>query len=883
MSTVEVNKIEGDIFPLNGREEIQSVHFKALRERLWVLEHPYAGNIDTTIEYGKWVGDDTNFLFVDYDIHNWAGWNPDTEYHPGFPIVKYKWGSGVEQVDIFVFKGTADGDIVSANPPVVGGKLNGLWLLTVDPNKYSHWNFNAGRPDIDATDRWIISQHGWDDPAFGGEGWLYGLWKAYQELPADTDPYEQIPYIKKSGLLKARHKPLEQERDHISTKLQTQRRRMFQDGYVGIIPNHTWWYDHFFPDMVSEYIRLNGDPIDSIQWGPDYREPKKNSSHQDRIQHAIEQNYQYAVEVDDDWIKAFQYWYIYGQEIDSSHDEGCVGAVYNRVYGGYSNASGWVYGGPPYPDLGDVVWHNNYFWLCLLGGGEWYEPGTDEEHWAQKEDGTADLLYQPSYVSTHPLYVQFSDPLFYCNSSAFEKVLKIIGKYDWYWDDKFPAVDWWMYQKHYYLMTLHLADPDAGHEQEALKRWPKPRGCWRRIWRHTQNWDKARNQKGRFGKEINIDGKMVAMMWPGEMGTPPGYDQQFVPSKALLEYRGLNPAFNFDDLTYQQIISEAQYNAMDATTFDSWPLFKAHYTTIDVEELFRQAYKNSIWPERRIAERHDPQVTNWILVYNESTGKMEPEEVPVFEIHHDLVNDMRDALLQLKFLRNPKSKTVKHMVEYTHKQDYPSGIAAYQAGKQLELYDEFGTTQHSVGYMGFVCWYVEPHYEYSPWDETLPGQSCWRNNSEVTLVSDKQDIPGNIVGAAMIRVLYRIYGVHSLFHIVEGCVVGFKDIILEDNRTPLSDPLPWKAAYIGLESTDFKWEYNDITEKWEYHCSYVTKLIDDWPPEAYFDGTYTDAEWRIWSRQLELKWNIDNDCIFQIDFDGYSDVFARDETNFIEV
>lgn len=883
MYIVNDNKIDSDIFPLTKGQEIQSVHFKAMRERMWLVEHPYADKIDTTIEYGKWVGDETNFEYVDYDINNWAGWNPGTIYHPGWPIVKYRWGLGVDEVDIFVFKGTGNGDIVSANPPVVGGKLNGLWLLSVDPNKYSHWNFNAGRPDIDADNRWIISQHGWDDPAFGGEGWLYGLWKAYQELPTDTDPYEQIPYVKESSVIRARHKPVEYKRNHISTKLQTQTRRMFNNGYVGIVPNHTWWYDHFFPDTVSEYIRLNGDPIDSIQRGPDYREPKKNLSFQDRIQHWFEQNYNYIVPVDAFWILNWKYWTFYGLNMDQDHDEGCVNPMYN-----YANGRGaWQpYGPPLYStyDAGESVLHNEWFWCCIQDTPySSIEPGVHadwEDYWVK------DILYQPDFVSTTPLYVQYSDYLHCCNSSAFEKGLKDIGHYDWYWDEKYPAVPWFMYQGHYYWRTMEQADPGVGHIQTAFKRWPPPRGCWRRVWRHIMQWNndrdasgQYRNQRSRFGKEIDIDGKMVSMFWPGEMGNPPGYDEQ-------LTYWGYAYNIHYNFWWYRHIITQQYYNQIEQPVGEEWK-YNQHYVVVDVEELFRQAYRSNSSVESRIAERHDPQTTDWIEVLNEQTGLMEPEEVPNFELHHDLVNDMRDMVSLLKYLRNPKSKTVKHKVEYTHKQNYPSGIAAYQAGKQLELYEEFGTTQHTVGYMGFACWYSNPRYNYSPWDETLPGQSCWRNNSEVTLISDKQDIPGNIVGAAMIRVQYRKWGVRSLFHVQEGCRVGFKDIILEDNRPypgPVPDPLTWKAAYIGLESSDFKWEYNEVSEEWEYRCSFQTRLIDDWPPEAYFGGTYTYAEWRIWQRMLELKWDIDNDCVFLIDFDGYSDdVFAQDKTNIIEV
>lgn len=876
MSIAEINKIESGIFPLVKGDETQSIHYAAIRERMWVVEHYCAGNIDTTIAYGKWAGDASRFLYIEWGANHWGGWNPETEYHPGFPIVKYRWGGHPEKVDIFVFNSTARGNVLDVNPPIVNGKLNNLWLLTVDPNKYAHWNFNAGRPDIEAEGRWIISQHGYDEV----EGWLYGKWKAYQELPVHTDPYEQIPHIRDSSGVRARHHPAERNREDISIKLQTQGRRSYHDGFIGTPPNETYWFDRFRSDMVSEYTRLNGDPADSIQQGPDYREPKKNSAFQDRIQHLIEQNYKYITKVDEDWKLAWQYWYVYGIEMSVDNIAGCSNPVYNRAAGGYKvPEDGWGY--KSFYVKGNVVWWWNNFYVCIQDGGEHYEPGVAsgwEEYWTH-------VLYQPNYIKTHPMYVQFSDPLFYCNSSAFEKVLKNIGHYDWYWDTN-AEVPWWMYQRYYYLMTEELVDPGGqGFMQDALQRWPKPRGCWRRIWRYTQNWDKTRNQKSRFGKEINIDGKMVSMMWPGELGNPPGYDEQFMLSGALLAYRNTAPDWHWDDLTHQYIITEAQYNQMQDDPSYGW-LYKQYYTVIDVEEWFRQAYLNNSLIESRIAERHDPTAIDWIEVLNEQTGLWEDEEEPVFELFADLVNDMRDALLQLNLLRQSTTITRTDYHVDADLGPFDSSLKAFTAGKNYANNKAFAVEGYDYGDVGYDALVIDnPPFGWFTSGNIRHEACVTKYWIEVVVIKEAAGFPSNGVGMLIFDVLVKVADTGVTYPPDQACAVGVAGVF--SYRPANVYPGVYERAFIGAIPMTCEQIHDgagDDPADWVTKCKFEIVPAEPWMDEVMFTNVSVGKDYYIRSEVNVANLVASTEIIWALNFYGFdTSVFEEDLTNYVEV
>ena len=538
-------------WPAVKSEELQSAHFVDISKRMWLLMNPYAGNIDTTIEYGKWNGDDETFEYIDYEWSNWENWAPANEYNPGELIVKYRWGEGANQVDLFVNRIFITGATLNNSPPVyppdwpvewARGFLNdNVWLLTTDPNKYHHWDYNAGRLDIPRlfetlpVGRYHIVNH--------GSATDYGIWPAYMRLPQQTDPYEHVKPIKDGASIYRRHWPWEQARLHRTNFLDTQTIRRYQDSVVGV--EDTPWYHSADWPAISEYIFSGGEPAESQQVGViDLRESKINKAYQDNIQHLIEQFFNYAVEVDTHWKQSWRYWHLFGTEMSTENSNDCWGAVFDYVRG---VPAAWL--STTLYSKGACVTHSNKYWRSIWPTSNLNnEPAAESEYWASE-------LYVPDYFKTDPVYVQLSDYLHHCNSSAFEKVLKDIGYYDWYWDPN-AAVPWWMYQKHYYLMTLHLADPEAGWDEMAEQRYPIPRGCWRRIWRYTMSWDESRSQKSRYGKEIEIDGKQVSMMWPGELGDPPGYDEQ-------LYWQGVIGDMNYNWWRFHHVITQAQWDDME--------------------------------------------------------------------------------------------------------------------------------------------------------------------------------------------------------------------------------------------------------------------------------------------------------------------------------
>lgn len=877
MSTVEL--YDPDIWPLASGEEPSSEHFEAIRRHIWLLENPCAGNLDTTILYGKWVGDASNFEYVEYNIHNWKGWNPGTDYHYGSPIVKYRWGPGTDEVDIFVFfADDTPGDKLDGQPPIIGGQLNkNYWLLSVDPNKYAHFNKNAGRPDIGADARWIVSQHGYKAPP-DGPGWMYGYWEAWRELPTHTDPFEQIPHIKQAGIDEARHSPVEQRRNQITQDIRPVMERTYQNGYVGIVPNHTWWVHHDEQEKVSEYVYKSGEPVGSSQIGPSYKDPKYNRAFQDRALHCIEKNYGYLRAVDTEWKQTFNYWSTWGQNLDPDHDGGCPNIEnYAQTYRG-SFTVGQNY------DKGEIVYHNLYWWRCIqdLKNAQASEaPGEPggADYWAKPR-------HQPDYISGDPIYVQFASYLFNCNSSAFEKVLKDIGHYDWYWDDRgkggFPEDPWWLYQKHYYWMTMHKSDPNAGHNITAMKRYPLPSGCWRRVWRHTMCWDDDRDvgQKARLGKIIDIDGEKVSMMWPGDLGPPPGYDE-------IENYTGELDGYHYNYRLKALIITRENYDNMD-------PDYKQYFIPEDrlpvsgksIEQVFRDSYrtrKNSI--ESRLKARHDPLATEWW----QDPETSELKEFPVFEIKADLVNDIKAALEQLTLLRQENTVSEQSYISSAQDGEFSTALAAYDAGiAECEAETNVTATASfygDVGYVGLVRYDPAPSAHYSPKGSVSINYQTEKAWVEVTVTKAAGIcFPATSVGTLIFDILASAYGADVPCSIGVPGVFSFKPPAL-DNK--------WYRAYIGQIPMSCEWEHDgagDLPTDWNLKCKFRIVPAEDWPDKALFNfdgpsdypgGGGVD---RYVQTSVDVTTGSNVGMAWQINLDGFDDsVFEQDRTNYIEV
>lgn len=858
--------MDGD-WPITKGAEPQSSHFEDIRKLAWLIEHPCAGNVDLLSNYGKWAGDAAAHRYIEFDQYNWPSWTPEETYHYGSPVVLYRWGPDDGQVDLFVLNAEIRGDLLNLSPPVVAGELSGLWLLTVDPNKYSHWNANAGRPDIKASARWIIAQHGQDSVT---KEWWYGRWEAWRELPQHTDKFEQVPYLKlkTETTAKPRSSPVEQDRDYISQLLKTQTGRSFTDGNVGGDPI-TYWVHKDFPTMYSEYAAVGGEPVGSLQVGPDYTERKLNSAHQDRVQHLIERNYTYLWPVDQFWKDNWQYWNVFGMEMDTSHDGGLVNGVYDyiSVYKGTWSSIVVYY-------IGESVYHNGRWWRCIYPSTINDEPGT-----GGSEDKWATVLHQPDYIPTDPIYVKLNDPLWRCNSSAFEKVLDIISqgdetKYDWYFDDKNPAMDWITYQKHFYLMTKHASDPDAGWSELAEKRYPLPRGSWRKIWRHTQTWERDRVQKSRLGKEIDIDGRTVSMMWPGELGTPPGYtggqDDQLL-------WTGESGGVYYNFWMFRYLIEQDVFDNMERPPGSEYT-YRQYYIVQDTEQLFRDAYRANPDVEALIAERHDPVSTQWLA---DAGGDM--AEYPVYEISHELVNDLREALSQLRLFGQGATLSVAAYRSEAELGGFPTSLAAYSAGKaycEAETATEAKPGYKSVGYEGFVA-YNAGTTDYST-EGDIGGHDSEMDKYWVKVTITKgsgEHFPAKEVGSLIIDIL----ATNSTSPLLgDTCTIGIGNFTY---KPPIDDQ--WHRAYVGNVPVDCVWVHDGSggeASDWALQCTFRLFPSDPWPLESYFNFIGNGLGGRFWERESWVDLNINDSLAWELDFDGFAtSVFEQDPYNFIEV
>jgi len=81
--------------------------------------------------------------------------------------------------------------------------------------------------------------------------------------------------------------------------------------------------------------------------------------------------------------------------------------------------------------------------------------------------------YQPSYA-------RLRDDYFGCNGSAFEKILKDFGSYDWYFDTATPYTPGWTLAARWDLIQ---AGPPWSDDVD--KWYPPPTGTWRRTWKYS--------------------------------------------------------------------------------------------------------------------------------------------------------------------------------------------------------------------------------------------------------------------------------------------------------------------------------------------------------------------------------------------------------------
>ncbi len=132
---------------------------------------------------------------------------------------------------------------------------------------------------------------------------------------------------------------------------------------------------------------------------------------------------------------------------------------------------------------------------------EWYAPvdATYRANWLARNAAAGDPLsggdypcynktygesgtYNPAKNPAQPSYASLSHVHFGCNGSALEKLLKELGRYDWYFDTATPYTPGWALTARWDM--IHTGSPPPGLDY-ANKAYPKPTGTWRRTWKYS--------------------------------------------------------------------------------------------------------------------------------------------------------------------------------------------------------------------------------------------------------------------------------------------------------------------------------------------------------------------------------------------------------------
>lgn len=867
-------------WPIDRGEEMSSAHFEDIRKRIWLLGWPGAGFHDLT-QYGKTLGDGTKTA---YTAANWVGsWS---EYDPGGLTIFFEDAFGRQ--DLYTNWVEMNEWSLNANPPIRSdGRLNAaFWRLLPNPNVYAHWNYNGGKPAIGADGRWFVNYHA----ARILEGCTPLLpytskTKAWKWLPQQLDPYKQIPPVQfADGTILDRHQAVEIGKAHITGWLGTHWERSLESDDCAPKPRR-----------LTEYILDGGEPNSNGDEQPDSTCEQSNqcaldlkigTAYQDRVIKAIESATRYVKKVDDDyvanwlWAQTKYHWtlseyYAEGQiaYITSETDEdlyvciaGNTATADNKPGSGADWEDYWIT--PPYqPEY--IRGQPEYAMMgCYSGAGpddswSWYWACNDSAYELCLRDlGKNESVY-PAWSASHgPYYVgdviQYGDTCYTCIKGHDPSVPRLniantyvrsvlwgeVTQFDWWWDTSYPAVPLWLYKK----------GPPPPAE------WPAPRGCWRRTWKHSA-------------------GRVSGMMWPGEMGDPPGYEPM------------------------RFIVTKTAYNNI-AEADRKW------YVVKDVERLWLVAYTSA--HEALIAARHDPIETRNIQYYDEKEGRNKIAEHPLYEMHHDIVNDLRNALLQLHLTDDLgvtcSTCSWRHLGEITGAeaslQAYAEGrIAAMQirnpgAGFPTENpLAEWcvGDAGHEPGRQGIMV---------SVDSADAGGGVYYESTCDwVPFYIDIYHTEGGLEAVNITTALYRISYAGQPIEVPEpntvydGCLMGFED------KTIFANPDdPAKIAYARLKFADADTWIDELGYKHYYFDCLIlpfppapSATHPAWPAKEageYFDfigppgPPYGVTKIRLWNRTNWItilpKAGINLRLIFDSDWDKVpASVFEEDRTNAI--
>jgi len=778
--------------------------------------------------YGKLTKelDDDQPTYVAFDNNNWAGWVFEDEISPGGVRVAFEDTTG--HIDVYTNYCNLTAEQLNRNPPVSkAGVLNPLWALSVDPNKYHHSDFNAGRPSIGADHRWTIRNHPESSPTDCNLPEELCREQNYRWYPRDTKPTTQRYPLKKNG-------QVIQQLD----KLEIASKYLFQH------PITHWERSIESPSYekckkgrrLNEYVLEEGEPWRTNHPEQNnYVDPLINQSYLDQVIRACESLVRLVWPASDEWIENFLH--------------------YNAADWDDNNKY-WTYGTIVFvPDYNvDGLYSDNCFFICTqtytATPGDPKKPGTSAgaDYWETPAYNPRYMAYNVEFpcmqdageddIASHFVNSELSSAEYWdCNGSTFELCLKNLCEYDWYFDTGHPYNPWWMYKFRFDYASLSNS-------------MPSPYGTWRRFPRYS------------MGRPKDF------LLWPGELGDPPGY------------WEGRDKIYK--RLRKRFIVTQAKYDAIEVEAC------REHYRVVDVEALYRQ----------RVAEYGEEYVEGLLTTHD-----------PQFEIHHDMLNHLRSVLVQLRYIF--KSLPCDLNIYY-HSATKTSGAADNPPGKDTSLAAHREAKEYALkpNHFEIITWgdykgYVAIHTRVT-WNVTLgKWVACsaydagWTRKAYTLLrlifyEGDNKVLPSfPSLGTMLIHLKFNWY-VNCVSNpappdtgklIWEPCVVGVVD---KTFKAKCSETGLDRYGFAGSDPSWQGWQWNNVTKKWLYWMYWWIMPGEPWPDESWFNGS--DKNWTWHWRKKEMHFELTSGvsktvpAMLEIDLEKYDkSVFEWDNTNFIEV
>jgi len=829
-------------WPVEKGDEIKANLFEDCRKWVWLLTTGNrAGNIDLAAVYGISYWDANGYVTsYPYTRSNWPGqMNFSGTYRAGLLWVYFKDDHGVS--DLYVNKLPLNYEQFVNNPPITGaGNLSNAWSLAPDPNKYYHYSLNAGRPTIGATSRRIIVDHPQSSTNCGQLPGYTSDEPAYKYLPQQLDWLHQKPPVKIGGTIRNKIEKVELTVDAITKWPVTHHSRSIDT--VSYEPCNKG-------RKLNEFVMEGGEPwrVNHPDHDPNYVDPLMNYALQDQIVRACEIGTKYGWPVTEEWQK--NYVHYNAQEWDD--DKGW--SLGNIAYISEYNPDG------TYPD--------GCFYMCkkpyIATPGDPRKPGTasGEAHWhtpaydqrytpynisfAYMQDVVGDIIISNFY------YGGLSSAEYWdCNGSVFELCLKNLGEYDWYFDTGHPYMPWWMYKwrKEY---------PSIAYEM------PPPRGTWRMFWKHTM---------GRPGPRSGDNVVGEYLIWPGELGFPPGY------------WTGRNQIYK--RLKNRFIVSQP--------TYDRITMYTDEYRVVDVEGLYKQAridYGEEAFD--RLLERHD------------STTVIDSEER--FEVHHDLLNHCRCVLCQLRYYYTNCPASLIQWENCVQLRDAGSppddswedtSYQAIETGKRI-VDSNRNLMQTDNAYQN---WYTaevsvrgEVNYTGAPTNKWTSGLVFFDTAKFYGKVAIKlyegtyRALPSfptrdNLMFHLKFQSIECASGPPPAEYgkrIFEPVEVGVAGKSIKPSCADEEDGL-WLYDFVAGAPSWEGWYTPDNGTTWQYWVYFWIVPNEDWMPSSYFANAvaYEHCEWwKVTTCQLVETGYVD--MLMEINFDNYDvDVFRKDPNNY---